>query len=100
MIAGADPAPLGRYATALGLAFQIADDILDVEGDADKAGKRLQQGCGGGQGHLRVAAGAGRRRKRGRAALVDEAVRGAGRLMAREAANLMAAARFVIARDS
>ncbi len=32
-----------EYATAVGLAFQIADDILDVEGDADKAGKRLQK---------------------------------------------------------
>ena len=30
VIAGADRAPLRRYATALGLAFQIADDILDV----------------------------------------------------------------------
>ncbi len=43
LIAGADPVPLGRYATALGLAFQIADDILDVEGDAGKAGKRLRK---------------------------------------------------------
>ena len=36
-----DPAPLGRYAAALGLAFQIRDDILDVDGDPDAAGKRL-----------------------------------------------------------
>lgn len=42
-LAGADPKPLGDYAQALGLAFQIADDILDVEGDAEKAGKRLQK---------------------------------------------------------
>ena len=42
-LAGADPAPLGRYATALGLAFQVADDILDVTGDVDKAGKRLRK---------------------------------------------------------
>lgn len=41
ILAGEDPAPLGRYAAALGLAFQIADDILDVEGDEAKAGKRL-----------------------------------------------------------
>lgn len=42
-LAGADPEPLSRYATALGLAFQIADDILDVEGDAEIAGKRLRK---------------------------------------------------------
>lgn len=42
-MAGADPAPLAAYAQALGLAFQIADDILDVEGDAALAGKRLHK---------------------------------------------------------
>ncbi len=36
-----DPAPLARYAADLGLAFQIRDDILDVEGDEETAGKRL-----------------------------------------------------------
>ncbi len=43
VLACEDPAPLGHYATALGLAFQIADDILDVEGDEAKAGKRLNK---------------------------------------------------------
>ena len=38
-----DPGPLRRYAADLGLAFQIRDDILDVEGDADAAGKRLHK---------------------------------------------------------
>ena len=38
-----DTTALLHFATALGLAFQIADDILDVEGDADKAGKGLQK---------------------------------------------------------
>ena len=35
----ADVAAVDRYATALGLAFQIVDDILDVEGEADQLGK-------------------------------------------------------------
>ncbi|MEO0991071.1 MAG: farnesyl diphosphate synthase [Pseudomonadota bacterium] len=41
LLAEADPAPLRRYATSLGLAFQIADDILDVTGDAATTGKRV-----------------------------------------------------------
>ena len=32
---------LSRFGTCLGLAFQITDDLLDVEGDASKTGKRL-----------------------------------------------------------
>ncbi len=39
VLAGEDPSALRRYAQALGLAFQIADDILDVEGDAATVGK-------------------------------------------------------------
>lgn len=34
---------LREYASALGLAFQIQDDVLDVEGDAKAAGKKLQK---------------------------------------------------------
>jgi len=38
-MAQADPGPLQSYARALGLAFQIADDILDVTSDAATLGK-------------------------------------------------------------
>src|SRR4029077_5913824 len=32
---------LDTYGRAFGLAFQIADDLLDVEGSSDKTGKRV-----------------------------------------------------------
>jgi len=34
---------LRGFINNVGLAFQIADDILDVEGDPEKAGKQLQK---------------------------------------------------------
>lgn len=40
-MAAADITPLQRYAEAFGLAFQIWDDVLDVEGDAAKVGKAV-----------------------------------------------------------
>jgi farnesyl diphosphate synthase len=98
VIAGADRAPLRRYATALGLAFQIADDILDVTGDEAKTGKRVGKDAGAGKATFVSLLGLAGAKARA-AALVDEAEAalsgyGAG------AANLIAAARFVIARDS
>ena len=40
-LAQVNPTQMRVYSRALGLAFQIADDILDVEGDSEKAGKKL-----------------------------------------------------------
>jgi farnesyl diphosphate synthase len=97
LIAGQDPAPLGRYATALGLAFQIADDILDVEGDADKAGKRLRKDAGAGKATFVSLLGMDGAKARARALVAE-----AGAALAPyggRAETLIAAAGFVIARE-
>jgi farnesyl diphosphate synthase len=98
VIAGADPCPLAPYAAALGLAFQIADDILDVTGDEAKTGKRVART------QRRARPPSSRfwgwtARARGPLTLWPRPRR---RLtpMAQAALNLIEAARFVIARDT
>ncbi len=98
VIAGADVAPLGRYATALGLAFQIADDILDVTGDAAKAGKRLGKDAAAGKATFVSLLGLDGARARAKALVVE--AEAALVPYGAAAGNLIAAARFVIARDS
>ena len=98
VLAGADPVPLGRYAAALGLAFQIADDILDVEGDAGKAGKRLRKDAGAGKATFVSHLGLEGARARARD-LVTEAESAVAPYGSR-ADVLVAAARFVVARES
>jgi len=52
MTAGADPLKtkaLTEYGRRLGLAFQITDDLLDVQGDEHAVGKRLQKDAQGGK---------------------------------------------------
>ncbi|MDG1497671.1 MAG: polyprenyl synthetase family protein [Amylibacter sp.] len=44
-----DDRKLLDYAKSIGLAFQIQDDILDIEGDAVLAGKRLQKDVSAGK---------------------------------------------------
>jgi farnesyl diphosphate synthase len=43
ILAGANPAPLVAYADSIGLAFQIADDLLDIESSEDVVGKATQK---------------------------------------------------------
>ncbi|WP_413869454.1 polyprenyl synthetase family protein [Albidovulum sp.] len=98
LLAGTDPAPLAAYAGALGLAFQIADDILDVEGDASKAGKKLGKDAAAGKATFVSHLGLDGAKRRARA-LIDEAE--AALLPYGDAADcLREAARFVIAREN
>lgn len=43
ILGGADPQPLRQYADHIGLAFQIADDILDAESTPEVLGKATQK---------------------------------------------------------
>ena len=97
-LAGADPAALSAYAGALGLAFQIADDILDVEGDPATAGKRLRKDAAAGKATFVSLLGLDAARARA-AELVDEACAALAPYGA-EAGTLRDAARFVISRQS
>lgn len=98
IMAGADTAPLRAYADALGLAFQIADDILDVEGDAAKAGKRLNKDAAAGKATFVSLLGLDGAKLRARE-LVDQAS-AALDPYGHQAEILREAARFVIARES
>lgn len=94
----ADPASLRRYAQALGLAFQIADDIMDIEGDAAKAGKRLQKDAEAGKATFVSLLGMEPARARAKS-LVEQA-NDALSPYGDDAENLKAAASFVISRDA
>jgi farnesyl diphosphate synthase len=88
---------LRGYAHDLGLAFQIADDLLDVEGDEEKAGKALGKDQEAGKATFVSLMGVDRARAQA-AMLIDQAIdhlHGFGA----EADLLRAVARFAVARD-
>lgn len=97
VLAGADPEPLRRYAAALGLAFQITDDILDVTGDAAKTGKRVGKDAGAGKATFVSLLGLDGARARANS-LVEDA-EAALHPYGDRATALREAARFVISRE-
>ena len=98
ILARADTAPLRAYADCLGLAFQIADDLLDVTGDAAKTGKRVGKDAQAGKATFVSLLGLDGARTRA-AQLVAQAENHL-RPYGSRAQNLIEAARFAISRES
>jgi farnesyl diphosphate synthase len=89
-------ASLDRYGAAIGQAFQIADDLLDLEGDLQTIGKAAGKDAGAGKATLVAVLGATGARAR-LDALVAEA-EAALAPFAAKADTLRAAARFIAER--
>jgi len=92
----AELAALDAYGVAIGQAFQIADDLLDLEGDAATLGKAAGKDAAAGKATLVASLGAAGARARLQA-LVEDAD-AALALFGAEADTLRAAARFVAER--
>ncbi len=95
-MAEAEREPLSIYGTNLGLAFQIADDVLDVTGDATTVGKAVGKDAAAGKATFVSILGLDGAKSRA-AELVEEAC-DALSPYGDDAETLKEAARFVIAR--
>jgi farnesyl diphosphate synthase len=89
--------PLRAYARDLGLAFQIADDLLDVEGSEESTGKAVGKDAAAGKATLVSLLGVERARQQA-AMLVDQAI-GHLATFGAEAGLLRSIARYVVERD-
>ena len=103
LLAGADAkvsAVLATYGSAVGRAFQIADDLLDAEGDAATLGKRAGKDAARRKATFVAALGVdGARRELAR--LVDEAKAAVAASVAAESDEMLSAiAEFVASRKS
>ena len=94
----AELAPMRAYATALGLAFQIADDILDVTGDMAAIGKAVRKDAAAGKATFVSVLGLAGARAKAKALVIEacDALAPYGR----DGDLLREAARFAIARQT
>jgi len=100
LAAGASPAQLAllaAYGRSFGLAFQIADDILDAEGDEAALGKRVGKDAGRGKLTFPTVVGLEESRTRAGALAAEAAASLHG--LGGGAAPLEALARWIVARD-
>lgn len=96
IMAGADRGPLRRYADDIGLAFQITDDLLDLESTPQALGKATQKDSG--KGKATIASLMGRDAAQAKAQELMEAAIVALAPYGNEADTLRATARFIISR--
>lgn len=96
-LAGQESPALEQYSRAIGLAFQIQDDVLDTVGDATKTGKRVQKDADAGKATFVNLLGLDEARTRANA-LVDEACDALAPFGA-NADPLRAVASFIVERD-
>ena len=99
-IAQADVATLGtldHYGTCIGLAFQIADDVLDVTGTQDKLGKGVGKDSGLGKLTYPGLIGLDRSRKKAQELIAEACLAIAA--WGDRGQSLQAMARFILARD-
>ncbi len=96
LLAAKDPAPLADYAEKIGLAFQIADDLLDLRSSASALGKATQKDKGKGKATFIDFLGESNAETYART-LVDEAI-SAVNIYGDRATLFLQAARYVIAR--
>ena len=89
---------LAAYGQEIGLAFQIADDLLDLEGNAADTGKGVGKDASRGKATVVASLGAGRARSQAEA-LAAQAVRHLD-LFDEKADLLRAAAHFVVTRKA
>jgi farnesyl diphosphate synthase len=97
-MAEADERALTQYADALGLAFQIQDDVIDMTGDAASAGKAVGKDAAAGKATFVSLLGLDEAKARAHA-LVDAAC-DALSSYGKSAETLQQLARFVISRQT
>jgi farnesyl diphosphate synthase len=98
IMAGADPTPLRRYADDIGLAFQIADDLLDLESSPEALGKATQKDLQ--RGKATIASLMGRDAAQRKARELMESAIAALAPYGGKADTLREAARFIVARKN
>lgn len=98
VMAGADTTRLAKYSENLGLAFQIWDDVLDIEGDAQTVGKAVGKDAEAGKATFVSLLGLNAAKSRANDLIVEAC--DALDIYGQDAETLRQAARFVISRHS